>query len=389
MTASQQAFLDKIVPFAVAEMKQYPNILASLTIAQAIIESNWGTSILATDGFNFFGIKGRYNDQCVVKETQEWVVDHYITIRAEFRKYPDIATGIHDHSVFLSKDRYKALWGNKDYKSCAYEIRLAGYATSPTYTTTLINTIEKYELYNFDKEDVMTKVYLSPSSQERNVYITGNAVEERVCNWITDALVPILQKYHIEVKRNNPLNGPMGHTNESNSWGADWHIPIHTNAGGARGCEVFCYNHTNPTAKSTIMAKNIYEELEKLTPTADRGVKTNQTFYEIIHTKAPCAYIEIDYHDSVDGATFLLSNIQNIAEAIARGILETLGIPQEVAVSYLVKTQIPIHALPDSASNKTGFITGTSMYTIIEEKSGFGKLKSGAGWVDLDYTIKQ
>jgi len=149
MTAEQIAFIAKVAPLAKAEMAR-AKILASLTIAQAIIESNWGTSVLATQGNNLFGIKGAYNGESVYKETKEWVVDHYITIKAAFRKYPSIEVGVRDHSDFLLRDRYKPLWGVTNYKDACLIIRECGYATSPTYTTTLIKCIETYGLAQFD-----------------------------------------------------------------------------------------------------------------------------------------------------------------------------------------------------------------------------------------------
>lgn len=200
------------------------------------------------------------------------------------------------------------------------------------------------------------KIYLSPSSQEKNAYATGNTVEEIVCNKITDALIPILVRHGLTTKRNNPANTPYQHAMESNAWGADYHIPIHTNAGNGQGTEVFCYNASNLTAKSTILSKNIYDEVSKLTPTSDRGLKTNQSFTEIIKTKASCAYIEVEFHDSVSGSNWILNNINQIAEAIARGILKTLNITYKTVYYPLIKF---------------GF-TGTAVRDLQEKLNSFG-----------------
>lgn len=153
MTAEQKAFLDNIAPLAKVEMDR-AGILASLTIAQAIIESNWGTSPLAK-GHNYFGIKWREGCGFDYQEkiTKEWVTDHYIDIVAKFRKYTSMAIGVKDHSDFLLRDRYKPLWGVKDYKDACRIIRECGYATSPTYTETLIKTIETYGLNKYDGDD--------------------------------------------------------------------------------------------------------------------------------------------------------------------------------------------------------------------------------------------
>ena len=80
-TAEQRAFLDKIGPMAAADM-QKTGILASLTVAQAILESGWGKSGLTLKANNLFGIKGAYNGASVSCKTQEWDGSKYITITA-------------------------------------------------------------------------------------------------------------------------------------------------------------------------------------------------------------------------------------------------------------------------------------------------------------------
>lgn len=149
-TSEQRAFLDKIGPMAAADMKK-TGILASLTIAQAIFESGWGKSGLTAKANNLFGIKGRYNGAFCTCQTQEWDGEKYITIMAEFRKYPSWQESVNDHSaLFLRLDRYKNLRGCTDYKKACQYVREDGYATDPNYTTKLIQAIESYGLTKYD-----------------------------------------------------------------------------------------------------------------------------------------------------------------------------------------------------------------------------------------------
>ena len=149
-TAEQRAFLDKIGPMAAADM-QKTGILASLTIAQAILESGWGKSGLTLKANNLFGIKGAYNGASVSCKTQEWDGSKYITITAAFRKYPSWAESVADHSaLFLRLDRYKNLRGCTDYKKACQYVREDGYATDPAYTTKLVQIIEAYGLTQYD-----------------------------------------------------------------------------------------------------------------------------------------------------------------------------------------------------------------------------------------------
>ena len=149
-TAEQKAFLDKIGPMAAADMKK-TGILASLTIAQAILESGWGKSGLTLKANNLFGIKGKYNGASISCKTKEWDGSKYITITAAFRKYPSWAESVADHSaLFLRLDRYKNLRGCTDYKKACQYVREDGYATDPAYTTKLVQLIEKYGLTQYD-----------------------------------------------------------------------------------------------------------------------------------------------------------------------------------------------------------------------------------------------
>ena len=149
MTSKQ--FFETIKPLIIDDMKR-SQILASLTAAQAYIESGCGSSKLAKDpNNNLFGMKGNYNGASVTFNTKEYVNGKYITVKAVFRKYPSWADSIRDHSdLFLRLPRYKNLIGERDYKKACEKVKADGYATSPTYTETLIKCIETYKLYEWD-----------------------------------------------------------------------------------------------------------------------------------------------------------------------------------------------------------------------------------------------
>lgn len=149
-TEEQKAFINKIGAFAAADMAA-TGILASLTIAQAILESGWGKSGLTVQANNLFGIKGTYNGQGVTMKTQEWNGTEYVTVDATFRKYPSWAESVADHSdLFNRLDRYKNLRGLKDYKLACQYVREDGYATDPNYSAKLVSLIETYGLTAWD-----------------------------------------------------------------------------------------------------------------------------------------------------------------------------------------------------------------------------------------------
>ncbi|MCC6577202.1 MAG: glucosaminidase domain-containing protein [Flavobacteriales bacterium] len=130
---------------AVAKMKEH-GIPASITLAQGLLESGNGNSVLALKANNHFGIK------C----TPDWSggkVYHDDDRRNDcFRKYRDAADSYEDHSRFLLRPRYADLFTLKptDYKGWAHGLKKAGYATDPRYPQKLIDLIERYELHKLD-----------------------------------------------------------------------------------------------------------------------------------------------------------------------------------------------------------------------------------------------
>lgn len=165
------------------------------------------------------------------------------------------------------------------------------------------------------------KVYVSPSTQEHNVGAGNYGTEEYQMNLIADILVPRLQEHGFIVKRNRPemtLNQVIA---DSNTWGPDIHVAIHSNAanGKARGCEIWVYKKGYEAEK---LAKCIYKYLELLTPTADRDIKESQQLKETRETKSPAVIIETAFHDNPDDAKWITENREAIAEAILHGICD-------------------------------------------------------------------
>lgn len=142
------SYIDQFKDVAIEEMNAI-GIPASITLAQGILESGSGNSELAKYANNHFGIK------C----TSDWKGKGYYKDDDQknecFRVYKDARESYKDHSAFLKRKRYSALFqlDKNDYKSWAYGLKDAGYATNPQYPTLLINTIEKYELHQYDQAE--------------------------------------------------------------------------------------------------------------------------------------------------------------------------------------------------------------------------------------------
>lgn len=154
---TQQEFIAKIAGPAVEDMRN-TRIPASLTIAQAILESNWGKSGLTAKANNLFGIKGTGPAGSVQMPTKEYIGGQWVTVNANFRAYNNWAESIADHSKLIlngTRDkptRYHGVLG-ADYKTACYEIWKGGYATDPQYPQKLISLIEKYNLQQYDSTE--------------------------------------------------------------------------------------------------------------------------------------------------------------------------------------------------------------------------------------------
>lgn len=177
-----------------------------------------------------------------------------------------------------------------------------------------------------DKEDTAgMKIYLSPSAQPANNYAAGDTNEQVQCNRIAEAAKSALERCGFAVRKAPEGQGYKDSVAESNAWGADLHIPIHTNAGGGAGTVVFVHGGT---AKQMQYAKPIYDEVQATSPgTTDYGVRVNSGLYELGYTTATAVYIECEFHDRADLAAWIIEHTTELGEAIARGVCIGAGVP--------------------------------------------------------------
>jgi LysM repeat protein len=172
-------YIEKYKDDAVREMQMY-KVPASITLAQGMLESDNGNSALAVYANNHFGIKCH----------KEWTGDTYTADDDEhnecFRKYPSVYESFVDHSKFLkNRERYSALFTLKitDYKGWAKGLKAAGYATDPRYAERLIDIIERYKLYAYDKEQA-TQITATPktTSNEQGIVTATSTRREVLLN---------------------------------------------------------------------------------------------------------------------------------------------------------------------------------------------------------------
>lgn len=212
---SEADVIAKVGPLFTADQKS-TGILASVSLAQFILECGYGKSELAQNANNCFGMKKSLSGNTwsgstwdgisvYTKKTQEYENGEYVTITADFRKYDCVEKSIADHSAYLlgamngSKKRYEGIAGMTDYKAVVQLIKDGGYATSPTYVQNLCGIIERWGLTKYDTANA------AESPADTTVSVTGLPVVP----FTVKVLIPDLN-YRSEGSMNGTVKGQTG-----------------------------------------------------------------------------------------------------------------------------------------------------------------------------------
>lgn len=153
MTSKVEEFINMIAPLIISEGKKRGYSVFSTVIAQAIIESNSGKSILGYKYHNYFGMKcgSRWKGKSVnLKTKEEYTVGTLTTIKDNFRVYDSIEEGVKGYYDFISTKRYANLKESKTYVDYALNLKADGYATSSKYVNTLCTTVVAHNLTKYD-----------------------------------------------------------------------------------------------------------------------------------------------------------------------------------------------------------------------------------------------
>lgn len=154
-TSKSEVFIQRLAPHS-KKIQRTDGLLPSITLGQAILESDWGTSSLSSQYNNLFGIKAFGDEPKVVLSTKEFVDGEWLEVPAAFRSYVSWEASMDDHvdlfkqGVSWNRDLYKDVLNASDYRQAAQALQLAGYATDPNYEDKIIEVIESYQLNRFD-----------------------------------------------------------------------------------------------------------------------------------------------------------------------------------------------------------------------------------------------
>ena len=235
------------------------------------------------------------------------------------------------------------------------------------------------------------KIYVSPSNQVANLYATGNTNEREQCHKIAKACVEFLNDHGFAVMCT--YNDDMyARVRESNEFGADIHLAIHTNATGAHnitgGTQILLYSLSGERKKA---GEAVLNRLAPLTPgnSAERLVE-KPGFYEVKKANGITVYCECEFHDTVEGSDFIINNTTAIGEEIAKGICDYYGVAIKAPAveakpepGTLYRVQVGAFSSPDNANQQAAKIKAAGFEAIIVNADKFYKVQVGA------YSIKE
>lgn len=177
----------------------------------------------------------------------------------------------------------------------------------------------------------MPIIYLSPSTQEWNEYVTGSGSEEYNMNLLADALEPYLLANGIQYRRNSPDMTAASSIREANSGWYDFYLALHSNGapegryGQERGIIAFYYPGSSEGQRG---AELIAEQLRQIYPLPNKvTIRATTTLGEVRQPRFPAVLVEIGYHDNYADATWVEGHMDAIAQQLARALTEFFGLP--------------------------------------------------------------
>ena len=229
----------------------------------------------------------------------------------------------------------------------------------------------------------MPKIYLSPSTQEFNKYITRES-EEYFMNLLADYLTPYLYSNGISFKRNKTYMTAKDNIEDSNNGNYDFHLALHSNAapkgeeGTRQGAEIYYFPKS---AKGLKMAQILKEHFEEIYPDPENiKIIPTTSLGEVDKTKAPAVLIEVAYHDNIEDAMWIEENLPVIAKAIGESLAEYFHIPFAEPISPIFAkveteyTNLNLRDMPNLTSRIFTSMPDDSSVVILGIKDNWARL---------------
>ena len=244
----------------------------------------------------------------------------------------------------------------------------------------------------------MSTVFLSPSLQDFNPYVTGNGSEADFMNRLADEMTPGLLLNGVGLSRSDRSGGVVDAIAKSNAYGPDLHVSLHSNAspdgmeGRMQGPEIYYYKNS---AEGLRAAELIAAQLGQVYPFGETVslIPTDDELAELVRTKAPAVFIEVGYHDNPSDAAWIESSLPSIADAINRGIADYLEIPYsdtdgaQVGRVTISSGTLNLRSAPSSNSRVIGSLQNGEIVVILRSVPNWYQLltDNGTGYAASRY----
>lgn len=425
---NEKEFVSYIGPLAKADMKR-SGVLASVTAAQAILESGYGSSELAKNAHNLFGMKANlsgnnwessWTGYTYTKNTKEWEGGRYITISAAFRKYRTDAESIKDHSDYLTGAkkgtglRYAGLAGEKNPERAVKIIKAGGYATSPTYVQNLLAVIEKWNLTEYDKEGEKAMNIIMKTGTH-GMYVGAREIKYLVIHYTAGVTSKPGSARNTAAYFASPNAGgtadfivddsEMVQYNPDPKTRACWAVggSKYNNKGGRlygiannKNCISIEICSTNKTGKMTSPNDSNYYFTDAAVNNAvalakylmqKYGIPADRVIRHYDVNGKPCPGIRGWNADSGDESAWfafkkrLGSGGTMTAATTGNGASAAAG----TAANFQWQVTISDLNIRKGPGTNYGIVgqTGKGTFTIVQQSGNWGRLKSGAGWINL------
>lgn len=320
-------FITKVGKMAKKDMAK-SKILASITIAQACLESGYGESELARKANNLFGIKKHdWKGKTYAKDSYEVENGKKVLRRSVFRAYDSWQDSINDHSKYLATRSldgktklYAAVVGETNYKKAAKALQKAGYSTYPNYAEMLVGLIEKYDLTRYDK---LIRIFLDAGHGGKDSGACyKNRKESGDVLRMVKAVGAKLVKAGFDVKYDrttDTYHSPANKADKANRSGADYFFSFHRNSFGGKtnGYETLFYSKSTKKDK---LRKGFAAGMARC-GFAIRADKQRRDLAVLRKTDMPALLLEIGFIDSDKDNKIFDEKFDQIAAEIAKNVI--------------------------------------------------------------------
>lgn len=434
---TKEQFIEEIAKYAQKYAPQFGIKVVSPIIAQAVLESAYGTSPKAQH-HNYFGLKYRknrvtcHNGYFKDGGSEQKSDGSYVPITTDWYSFANMEMGVLGYFQFINTINYASLKGVTDPYQYLVNIKACGYATSQAYVRNVWNTLQTNDLTRFD--DFETHFVSVPKyTVAIDAGHGSNTAGKRTPDGYHEHFINVACCVHCEKALNRSgINTVRIAWDDANAKDdedvglpqrqkivkankCDVSVSFHANAfnndwNDANGVETLISNRY--PADSLTLAKLAQAYLVQGTPQRNRGVKTQALAMcncSAMGTKASIL-CEIGFMTNKREADLMKTDkfCKEQAEEVAHAICDYLGVkymqPTDSIIHeiinevkdtpkafYLVRVTANVLNVRAGASTSYPVVTQVKkgqVYTIVDEKDGFGKLRSGAGWISLKYTVK-